>query len=190
MIFSTPARGSNIVGILSLALVFFATPAESSAQAATENKHARQGFWLTLGGGGGSLGCDECGDTRENGGTGQFALGGTISPRFQVGASSNVWTKNVEGVTVTMSSLTAIAKFYPSATGGFHLTGGLGLGQLEFKEGSDSLKEDGTSAILGLGYDIRVAKNFSITPFLNGIGGSFDGSSANFNQFGISLTWH
>jgi hypothetical protein len=184
------ATRTSIVGLLAVSFSLLANPSEGLAQTAAENKHARQGFWFTLGGGGGSLGCDDCGGTRESGATGQLALGGTISPRLQLGASSNVWAKNVEGVTVTMSSLTAIAKFYPSAASGFFLTGGLGLGQLEFSEGSESLKDDGTSAILGIGYDIRVAKNFSITPFLNGVGASFDGSSANFNQFGISLTWH
>lgn len=44
--------------------------------------------------------------------------------------------------------------------------------------------------IMGIGYDIRVGKNFSLTPFLNGVGGSFNGNGANFNQIGLSLTWH
>jgi hypothetical protein len=52
------------------------------------------------------------------------------------------------------------------------------------------VSEDGTSALFGLGYDWRVGTNFSVTPFLNGVAGSFDGEGANFNQLGISLTWH
>lgn len=171
------------------ALLMVAPLANAEAQDGA-NKHERRGFWISVGAGVGSLGCDECGGSRENGGTAQIALGGTLSPRFQLGVSSNAWAKTVDGVTITMTSVTALAKFYPSATGGFFLQGGLGVGGLELKEGSLSLSEDGTSAILGLGYDIRVGRNFSITPFLNGVGASFDGSGANFNQVGVSLTWH
>jgi len=149
----------------------------------------RQGFWITAGVGGGSLGCDEC-TTRESGATAQIALGGTISPRLQLGATSNAWSKNVDGATLTQSALMALVKFYPSATGGFFLQGGLGIGRLELGAGNVRVAEDGASAIFGLGYDWRVGTNFSITPFLNGVGGSFDGEGANFNQLGISLTWH
>jgi hypothetical protein len=179
-----PALGLVIAALSHIPL------ATASAQAQDGNKHERRGFWISVGGGGGSFGCDDCSGSRESGGTGQIALGGTLSQRLQLGVSSNAWVKTVEGVTITMSSLTALAKFYPSATGGFFLSGGLGVGRLELKEGSVSVSEDGTAAILGIGYDIRVTKNFSITPFLNGVGASFDGNGANFNQFGVSLTWH
>lgn len=162
----------------------------SSALEAQDRPQTRQGFWISVGLGGGSLGCENCGDDRENGGTAQIALGGTLSPRFQLGASSNAWAKEVNGVDVTMSSLAAVAKFYPWVARGFYLSGGLGVGRITFKEGSVSLSEDGTSAILGLGYDIRVGKNFSITPFLNGVGASFDGNRSDFNQVGIGVTWH
>jgi hypothetical protein len=162
----------------------------SSALGAQEKPQTRQGFWISVGVGGGSLGCENCGDNRETGGTAQIALGGTLSPRFQLGASSNAWAKEVNGTDITMSSLTAIAKFYPWVARGFYLSGGLGVGRIAFKEGSVTLSEDGTSAILGLGYDIRVGKNFSITPFLNGVGASFDGNRSDFNQVGIGFTWH
>ncbi|WP_396202676.1 hypothetical protein [Gemmatimonas sp.] len=171
------------VAAFSLAMAT-ATTVEAQGKAQT-----RKGFWITGGLGGGSLGCDDC-EGRESGATAQIALGGTLTPRFQLGATSNAWSKSVDGVTISQSGLMALAKFYPSATGGFFLQGGLGVGR--FEVGDDSLTEGitGTSAILGIGYDWRVGKNFSVTPFFNGIGGSFDEGSANFNQLGISLTWH
>jgi hypothetical protein len=188
------ATGAGVHARRAIALLALATAvapfASLEAQSASGNKQERKGFWISVGGGVGSLGCDDCGGTRESGGTAQIALGGTLSQRFQLGVSSNAWSKDVNGVTITMTSVTALAKFYPSATGGFFLQGGLGVGALELKEGSLSVSEDGTSAILGLGYDIRVARNFSITPFINGIGASFDGNGANFNQIGVSLSWH
>ncbi len=172
-----------------LAAAVLAIIATTSALSAQGKPQTRQGFWITAGIGGGSLGCDPC-DSRETGGTAQIALGGTLSPRLQLGATSNAWSKTVDGVTVTQSALMALVKFYPSATGGFFVQGGLGVGQLKLGVSNLSVTEDGTSAILGLGYDWRVGTNFSITPFLNGVAGSFDGDGANFNQIGISLTWH
>lgn len=160
-----------------------------SPLSAQSKPQTRQGFWITAGLGGGSFGCDLC-ESRESGGAAQIALGGTLSPRVQLGASSNAWSKTVDGVRVTQSALLALFKFYPSATGGFFLQAGLGIGQLELGSGNFSVSEEGASALFGLGYDWRVGNNFSITPFLNGVGGTFDGEGANFNQIGISLTWH
>jgi hypothetical protein len=162
----------------------------SGAQLSAQSKpQVREGFWITVGAGGGTFGCDDC-DDREGGATAQIALGGTLSQRLQLGASINAWSKEEDGVTFTQSGVMALVKFYPSATGGFFVQAGLGIGRLEASSGRITVSEDGGSAILGLGYDWRVARNFSITPFLNGVAGSFDGNGANFNQLGISLTWH
>ena len=157
---------------------------------AQSRPNTREGFWFNVGLGAGSLGCDDC-DTRTNGLSGQLSLGGTINPRFLLGVSSNGWTKSESGATLTMGALTAAFRFYPSATGGFYLTGGLGLATLDLGiEGYGSETETGTGALLGLGYDVRVAENVSLTPFWNGIGGSFNGAGANFGQIGLSVTWH
>jgi len=181
---------TSLVSLVFAALCMSPALLTSAALEAQDKPQTRQGFWISVGVGGGSLGCENCGDNRETGGTAQIALGGTLSPRFQLGASSNAWAKEVNGTDITMSSLTAIAKFYPWVARGFYLSGGLGVGRIAFKEGSVTLSEDGTSAILGIGYDIRVGKNFSITPFLNGVGASFDGNQSDFNQVGIGFTWH
>ena len=50
--------------------------------------------------------------------------------------------------------------------------------------------EMGAGAIVGLGYDFRMGKSFSLSPYLNGIAGNFDGGSANFWQVGLGLSWH
>jgi len=173
--------------LAALAAMAFAMCA--STLSAQGHPQTRQGFWLTAGLGAGSRGCDGC-DNRRGGVTGQLALGGTLSPRFQLGATYNMWVRDDDNVTSSQSGLMALAKFYPSARGGFYLQGGLGIGQLKTQRRNVSVTEDGTSALLGLGYDLRVARNFSITPFINVVGGSFDGNSADFNQLGFSLIWH
>ncbi|MEP6764682.1 MAG: outer membrane beta-barrel protein [Gemmatimonadaceae bacterium] len=158
-----------------------------SAQGHPQERH---GFWLTLGLGAGSLGCDEC-SSRSTGVSGQLSLGGTITPRLLLGASSNGWTKQESGVTLSMGTLTALVKFYPVLTGGFYLSGGLGIANISASTtGFGSASQTGTGAVLGLGYDIRVAKNFSLTPYLNGVGASFDGSQVNFSQIGLGFSWH
>ncbi|HEY0929772.1 MAG TPA: hypothetical protein VGE27_07610 [Gemmatimonas sp.] len=171
------------------AIAAVALSASTSTLSAQGHPQTRQGFWLTAGLGAGSRGCEGC-DDRRGGVVGQLALGGTISPRFQLGASYNLWTREDDGVTGSQSGLMALAKFYPAARGGFFMQGGLGVGQLKTQRRNVSVTEDGTSALIGVGYDLRVARNFSVTPFANLVGGQFDGNSANFNQLGFSLTWH
>lgn len=178
-------RRSGQLACLLTAVALSAIPASAQTQSQT-----RQGFWFNLGLGAGSLGCENC-DTRVNGLSGQLSLGGTISPRFLLGVASNGWSKSENGTTLTMGSLTAAFRFYPSATGGFFLTGGLGVATLDVgAEGFGSASTTGTGAMLGLGYDIRLGDSVSLTPFWNGIGGTFDGGTANFGQIGVGFTWH
>lgn len=161
------------------------TPAAGSGYAQT-----REGFWFNVGVGYGSVGCNDCG-SRTNGLAGQLALGGMTSQRWGFGVSSNGWTKQESGVKLSLGSLAGIAKFYPFPTGGFYILGGLGVGSADLGvSGYGSSRETGASAILGIGYDIRIAKNVSLTPYYNGVGISINNGDANFNQLGVSFTWH
>lgn len=156
-----------------------------------QNSHTRQGFWLNLGLGAGSLGCSDCGDERETGASGGLALGATLSRQWLLGAFTNGWTKSQDGFTITAGTLVVGARFYPSIDGGFFLLGGLGIGRLDIEiDGFGSAGETGSGAILGLGWDIRVAPNVSLTPFWNGIGIKVTDGDANFGQIGIGLTIH
>jgi len=175
--------------VFALIAVGVFTPRDVSAQ----HPQTRQGFWFNIGFGYGSLGCQDC-DGREGGGSGALALGGTINDRLLLGASSNAWTKSQDGVTLTVSTITAAIRFYPSATGGFFLLGGLGLGRIDVGASgggfSFNASTTGTGALIGLGYDIRVGANVSLTPFWNGFAGNFDGGDANVGQIGLGLTVH
>ena len=149
----------------------------------------RSGFWINGGIGLGSYGCEGC-DGRESGGSATLSLGGTLSQKVSLGVGINVWAKEYEGLDLTTSTLTALIRFYPSATGGFYLTGGLGIASESVSADDISVSVSGTGVLLGLGYDIRIGNNISLTPFWHGNGMAFDEGNSNFGQLGLSLTVH
>ena len=173
--------------MVQLVAVVASLAAATSAQA--QKGPARQGFWFSGGLGMGSLGCDNCG-SRENGVTGDISLGGTLSPRWLLGVGTSGWSKSEQGGRLTVATLDARVRFYPSTTGGFFLTGGIGAGQIRASAGGISATDNGTGAIFGLGYDYRVARNTSITPYWNGFAMKSDNNNANVGQIGLAITLH
>ncbi len=151
--------------------------------------HERQGFWINAGLGYGSLGIEGFSE-REDGLSGNLALGGTISPRFLLGAGTTGWTKEVEGIRINFGTLLLLGRFYPNAESGFFVNLGLGVGQVSVSEGSTSISESGGGALLGLGYDVRVGPSWSLTPFANAIGFDIDGDRADIFQFGVGVSFH
>jgi hypothetical protein len=166
-----------------------AAMAVAATSAHAQNAQIRSGFWFSGGLGYGSLGCDNCGGTRENGVTGDLSLGGTISPRFLLGVGTSGWTKSQQGATLTVGTLDARVRFYPWATGGFFVTGGLGIGTVR-QTGLGTATETGVGTLLGLGYDVRVARNASITPYWNGFAMKNSTTDANVGQLGLAVTLH
>ena len=170
----------RVVSILGLFVLMTA----GSAQA-----QSHEGFWVGFGFGAGSLGiADDTG--RDTGVVGYLKLGGTINERLLLGVESNAWVKDETGVTVTHSNTSAVAYFYPSATSGFFLKGGLGWSRLSVEVLGISVAENGGGAVFGLGYDARVGDNWSITPVLNFNGGAFDGGNTNIYELGVGISWH
>ena len=158
--------------------------------AQAQNAQARQGFWFSGGLGYGSLGCDNCG-SREGGISGGLSLGGTISPRFLVGVGTSGWTKSQQGARLTVDEIDARVRFYPQTHGSFFLTGGVGIGSVRASaSGFGSATENGAGAILGMGYDYRVARNTSITPYWNGYAMRNSNTNANVGQVGLAVTLH
>lgn len=164
--------------------------AMGAASASAQNAQIRDGFWFSGGLGYGSLGCDAC-TGRANGLSGGLSLGGTISPRFLLGVGTTGWTKSEQGTTLTVGTLDARVRFYPVTTGGFFLTGGIGVGSVTGDvAGFGSSTETGLGMILGLGYDVRVGRNTSLTPFWNGFAMKNSNMDANVGQVGLAVTLH
>jgi hypothetical protein len=174
-------------------------------RAAAQRPKTREGFNISFGGGGGSagVGCSGCGKTRQSGAIFYLNLGGTVNQRLTLGGELNGIGYHTTGEDVTIGSLMAVAHFYPEATGGFFLTGGGGATSMVITNNLDrtEVSSRGVGLEGGLGYDVRLGRNFSLTPYasyVKGFGGriSYNGVSTSaradpdYLQVGLGFTWH
>jgi len=150
------------------------------------NRHERSGFFIGFGVGYGALDL-EGGDGAEGGVSGMLRIGGALSQRLLIGASLNGWTKSEGGATLTFGTVTGALHFYPSATQGYFVTVGAGLGAISLT-GFDS--QYGLGLLLGIGYDARVGRNVSVTPFVDGFASSIEGTTVTVAQLGVGVTFH
>lgn len=170
---------------------------------AAQHPQTRKGFWIAFGLGFGSaqLKCDACSFDREGGGVGHIRLGGTLNEKLLLGGDVTAWTKDIEGVTFSLGNVSFIAQYYPTATGGLFLKGGAGFSTIQASEGGNEARGEGFGLSAGLGYDIRVGRNISLTPLADFVfGGSRDlqyqgstlvpGLSFNAITLGLGVTFH
>lgn len=172
------------------------------AQAAPRPQ-TREGFGISFGLGSGSAGseCDFCTSDRTTALSGYLRLGGHVSPSVLVAFESNGWSNSESGYDQSLGFYSAVVQWYPNVEQGFYLKGGLGLALYTETDGVDEVSASALGLSLGTGYDIRVGKNFSLTPFANFLvssKGELDFNdeatglkvSANLIQFGLGFTWH
>ncbi|HEX5962779.1 MAG TPA: outer membrane beta-barrel protein [Gemmatimonadales bacterium] len=164
-----------------------------ASTAFAQQAQTRQGFWVGGGMGYGSMGlsCTGCADVgREGGLSGYAKLGGTLRQNILLGVETNGWRKSEGGATVTMANLSGAAYWYPMPAGGLFVKAGAGYSILEVDSGIGSGNDSGFGILGGVGYDVRVGRNLSITPVANWFRGGFDGGSANVLQLGLGVTSH
>ncbi len=162
----------------------------SVSETAPAHRQLREGFWFNIGTGYGAISCETCVGS-VGGYSGGISFGGTLSPRFLLGVGTTSWLRSESGVSLLAGTVDARLRFYPTTTSGFFVTGGLGVGTI----GADlaeygSATEIGGGAVLGLGWDLRVAKGISLTPFWNAFAVATSSADANVGQIGIGLTLH
>jgi hypothetical protein len=164
-----------------------------AGSASAQQAQTRQGFWIGGGMGYGSMGlsCTGCADVGRTGGLSGYAkLGGTLRPNILLGVEMNGWTKNEGVATIAMGNLSGAMYWYPMATQGLFIKGGAGYSVLGVDDGFSNANDSGFGLLGGVGYDIRVGRNLSITPVANYFRGGFDGGSANVLQLGMGVTSH
>jgi hypothetical protein len=144
---------------------------------------AREGLWFSGGLGSG------VGEGGWGGLTGNFAVGWALNQRLSLAVGSSDFRIPLEGEALIIGTLDVRALFYPEANAGFFLTGGLGLG---FFTGESHLSRGdvGRGLVLGLGYDARVARNTSVTTFINWVNVHTPDPRVSALQFGVGVTFH
>jgi len=152
---------------------------------AAQHPQVRNGFWIGFGFGYGSsnVSCDGCpSGSRESGGAGFIKLGGTLNDKVLLGGEINAWTKSESGVTADLGNVSFAGYLYPQPKSGFFVKGGVGFATTRLHN-SGTAEASGFGFVLGLGYDIRVGTNISITP----VGNFYFGSDGDLKESGTTL---
>ena len=182
-----------------------------ASRAAAQHPQIREGFWINFGVGYGSAHekCNGCSDTTVSGVTGFLRLGGTVSPHLLIGGEIQGLSHGYAAVDSFPSakeiigSVTASLYYYPKPASGFFLKAGLGFSDYRFtvNGSSGTVTGLGGGMIVGLGYDIRVGRNVSLTPtgdlWYGSVGDLKSGSTqvgTGWKQavvsFGLGVTFH
>ncbi len=183
---------------------FLAALAFAPLAATAQEPQARQGFGISfgLGGGSASVDCSGCDSDRESGFSGYLRLGGYVRPDLLVAFESNGYANSSEGVDVSGGFYSVALQWYPNVDKGFYIKGNLGIaGVVEDYDDGDEITVAAGGLGLGLGYDFRLGRNFSLTPYMNLVftgngdvkfNGDSTGIDAKFNllQIGLGFTWH
>jgi len=185
--------------IAAMCITVLGLPAAAQGQAP-----ARQGLWWSVGPGYGwaYVSCDICDSYRDRGLSATGRVGGTLSRSVLLGAELNGWTRSEEEVDEYLGIIGVATYWYPNPRGGFHLKGGLSYVAYRIDDGEDAITSTGFGPQLGLGYDFRVARRFSIQPYVSAVltlptatidfngNRQADGGRLSLIHAGLALHWH
>jgi hypothetical protein len=167
------------LGVTAL-LILMALPIDAMAQATPPGlvevrEGGRHGFWLGLGVGAGG----ESYDVGPGIGysdvlyrpTISLRLGGTVSQHLRLGGEVLSWINENGPAVETLSSALFVAQFYPAASTGFYLKGGLGIGRnaVDFEDGYGT-GDTGFAGLVGAGYELRLGRRIYLNPVVDLVG--------------------
>src|SRR5437867_11213502 len=160
----SPPLGGGMRAIAQVLAMVCLLALGTAGRAWAQHPQTREGFWIGFGFGYGSLGfsCSGCSGT-EGAPSGYLKLGGTLSPNLLIGGETDGWTKSISGTTLTAGNASLALYYYPQATGGFFLRGGVGVAELS---GGGS-SETGFGPVTGVGYAVRVARTIEMPTVAN-----------------------
>lgn len=178
-----PLRSLLLVPLLTLAL-----GAGDSPAAAQEEGARRAGLWLSGGLGGGWNVSDGLDDERLGGISVFLRVGGTPSRHLRLGGELMDWSDDLDTEGLERSSALVSLAYYPWATGGFFVRGGLGIAAVEVERtiplrglsgrgtGTLRLVEEpiGFGSDLGVGYDIPLGGRLHLSPNVDWYFQAFD----------------
>jgi hypothetical protein len=152
----------NRLSLVATCLALFVTPLTA------QNANVRQGFWygFGLGAGSGQVHCDICNDQSGTDLTASFRAGGVLSRSWLIGGALGGWTNAQDPVTRRAWSLSAVTLWYPWPARGAYVKGGLGITGYRASDSVDVISTTQPGALIGLGYEWRIGKNYSINPYI------------------------
>jgi len=152
----------NRLLLIATALACFVTPVTA------QNPNVRQGFWYGFGFGAGSgqIHCEICNDQSGTDLTASMRAGGVLSKSWLLGAELDGWTNSQDIATRRSWSASAVALWYPWPAKGAYLKGGVGFTGYSASDSLDAFSTTSPGALIGLGYEWRVGKKYSINPYI------------------------
>lgn len=154
------------------------------------------GFWISFGLGGGwnltrNVGVDQ---NSKPGGAAFIRLGGTPSEKLLLGGEVIGWGRDEAGSTLSRGNVNLTAMFYPSVETGVYLKGGLGGASISttVEEGNTTttVHDEGFGATVGIGWDVRLARNFYLTPGIDFLYQRVSDTDNTILIFTVGATWH
>ncbi len=175
-------------------VLFVALLVATPANAQVESKH--RGFWIGFGLGGGWNVSPNVGVAEETkpGGAGFIRLGGTPTQKVLLGGEAIGWGTEVDDVAIGRGNGTLTVMFYPSVETGVFLKGGVGGSTFtsSVTEGNTTTTttDNGFGATAGVGWDVRVGRNFYITPAVDVLYQRVTDISNAIVLITVGATWH
>ena len=190
--------------LLLAALYCAAALAVGSQPLAAQRSSPRRGPWLGFGAGAGSarVSCPICQRGRDTGFSGYFRLGATVNQNLLLGAEVNgFYSRRDGGADELLGLFGAVAYLYPGPESGFYVKGGVGLVAYRLDDDTDALTYRAPGVQLGVGYELRLNRALSVTPYVNAMGSTagsirFNGTkvtgsvTTSLLQIGAGVTWH
>jgi hypothetical protein len=176
-----------------------------------QHPQVRKGFWIGFGFGYSSadVSCDGCPSGDRAGGVSTYLkMGGTLNSKVLLGGEINGMTTDgsfgptsVGGVTSMVGAFSGTVTYYPAVKSGFFVKGGAGFSLFTQDDAVNTLDGMGWGLLAGIGYDLRVGRNISLTPVANFYFGQpgnltsgnttmVTGLSQNVIDIGLGITFH
>ena len=168
----------NSISSLLLVWVLCCVPADA------QNESAHKGLWLSFGGGGGWM-------DGERSASSYFRMGGTPNSQLHFGGQVLHWWQDDE---IQHSNVSATFSVYPlyRSSGRRHqlsewfVKTGFGVAVAH----CHSIDQTGVGLDLGTGIDLRLNRNFFVTPNIDFLVDFFNESTDTSFLFTLGLSWH
>jgi hypothetical protein len=164
-----------------------------------QHRQMHEGFWIGFGLGVGMNLTDQPDDDPLIGGSGYFRVGGTVNQRVKLGAEAFGWAREQHDDVITHGNVMVIAMLFPRDNSGLFLKGGFGIAGVTRAavegDSSEIRAEGGLGTTAGLGFDVSLGRQLSLTPNINWVFQLIDAENDPVHTnstfvFTLGLTWN